>query len=146
MTDSWRATLRLLLPVLLACAGCASSPPVSEAPFPPGEPLVTPGTADLENIHLPSVMVNASIVTERGRLARKLCSGVIVHPRLVLTAGHCVCAPRVATIEDRFAHLPGMEAAGSAQVDRVRKGMVTRESALKGFSLTTDWHHHRGCG
>src|SRR5687767_222161 len=81
---------------LLAGGGCVATPStVNEAlaagepepldvPFPPGDLLVAPGTADLEDIHLPSVMVSASILTEKGPMMRKSCSGVIVHPRLVV--------------------------------------------------------------
>ncbi|WP_224371985.1 trypsin-like serine protease [Hyalangium versicolor] len=138
---TWRAILCLSCPLLALWIGCASTPSKVSDPsaelFPPGEMLVAPGTPDLENIHLPSVMVSASIVTERGRLARKSCSGVIVHPRLVFTAGHCVCAARTTKAEDRLTHFTGMEPTGPTRADRVVKHVVSRGSALEDVSLTS---------
>src|SRR4051812_25652572 len=103
---AWAAVLYLWPVALLAPGGCASSQPTMndlaeerepeslEELFPPGDVLVAPGTADLENFHLPSVMVNASIFDAKGRMDRKLCSGVILHPKMVVSAAHCVCALR----------------------------------------------------
>lgn len=47
------------------------------------------GPVDVENRYPATVMVTAQLET-----AALHCSGAIIHPRMVLTAGHCVCARR----------------------------------------------------
>lgn len=47
------------------------------------------GPVDVENRYPATVMVTAQLETTALH-----CSGAIIHPRMVLTAGHCVCARR----------------------------------------------------
>jgi hypothetical protein len=146
---TWAAVLCLSPAALLALGGCVSSQPAVnellvarepaslDEPFPPGEVLVAPGTADLENIHLPSVMVNASILTEKGLMSRKFCSGVILHQKMVVSAAHCVCAPRSLSEADKFPRGAGAGAPGTARSERAGKQGMTRVSALRNVSVTS---------
>lgn len=81
-------------------------------------------------------MVNASIFNEKGQLARKSCSGVILHQKLVVSAAHCVCAPRSPSDADKARQVAGAGAPETARSERVKKRGLTRESALKNVSMT----------
>jgi hypothetical protein len=84
---------------LSACAGATPLPP-SEARPPEngpsasrapnfGESLnIIHGTIDYDNNYLSTV----AIIRTSGENPH--CSGVLIHPRLILTAGHCLCAQR----------------------------------------------------
>ncbi|MDY7226098.1 trypsin-like serine protease [Hyalangium rubrum] len=72
------------------------------------------GLQDAENQYAFTVMVKASV--KAGETLK--CSGVLVSPRLVLTAGHCVCARRKFTGEGRDGEsiIDGAACAESAEV------------------------------
>jgi hypothetical protein len=92
------STVRLLRSflLLLAFSGCFSGTPVQKEPLlEQGLPDVQPsdeilnisnGERATQNQFSSTVYVTISETDE--------CSGVLIHPRLVLTAGHCVCRGR----------------------------------------------------
>ncbi len=104
------SVLRVVLPVLaLLCGSCreqASSGPPAPAPprIPPESRQIQPledrllqmgGEIDVGNRYLATVM----LTTSAGEGKRR-CSGVLLSPRRVLTAGHCVCMPRQAAASE----------------------------------------------
>lgn len=114
-------------------AGCATSTAVpsrnSEAfedLFPQGFLTVHPGQMDAEDRYLSAVMVVVDSGSQGG--TRGGCSGVLAHPRMVITAGHCVCAGRAPTRED--------EASRADSLPPRQAGVITRAAALQGVSLT----------
>jgi hypothetical protein len=56
-----------------------------------GESIISKGTLDTSNRYQATVLVDGG---------RGTCSGVLVAPRVVVTAGHCVCFPRLAKPAD----------------------------------------------
>jgi hypothetical protein len=86
--------------LMLGCA-CGASAPAGRQAVPiyvpaaiqpaMGESIISRGTRDTSNRY------KATVLVEVGRSA---CSGVLVAPRVVLTAGHCVCFPREAKPEE----------------------------------------------
>ena len=87
--------------------------------------LVDPGTLDVENVYLPAVLVLATIVDSSGKLYPSACSGVFVHPRVVITAGHCLCLVHPPTPQDE--RRPEKPAKGE---------VVTRAHELQGAAVT----------
>ncbi len=90
--------VQVVLWILMMGVGACAAPAAvnqeysSEGPEPTREILpadfefsISRGQQDLDNRYRSVVMVQS----ERG-----LCSGVVIAPRLVLTAAHCLCAPR----------------------------------------------------
>lgn len=109
--------------------GCAASTvSSSEDLFPQGFLTVHPGQMDAEDRYLSAVMVVIDSQSSRGRSSN--CSGVLAHPRMVITAGHCVCASRAPTREDE-----GSQALNPPQQARQTR-VITRAAALQGVSLT----------
>jgi len=74
----------------------SATSPSHKDTFPPqidNEPLSTSlflsaGKVDFENSYPATVMITTGAVREGGR-----CSGILIAPRVVLTAGSCVCVP-----------------------------------------------------
>src|SRR6185437_16197691 len=80
---------RLVIPVLAACVGLLSCDRVPTADRNPGRPsFITDGTLD-GNAH-PAVVL---IIMDIGGTPAFRCSGTIIAPRVVLTAGHCAGEP-----------------------------------------------------
>jgi len=77
-----RAFLLLLAPLFFFCGGCAANASLQAS----GDSLLLlGGKIDVDNRFAGTV-----IVTPDGPFG--MCSGLLIAPRLVLTAGHCVCA------------------------------------------------------
>lgn len=114
-------------------ASMASSSRNPESPedlFPQGFLTVHPGELDAEDRYLSAVMVVVDGQKSGGRSSS--CSGVLAHPRMVITAGHCVCAGRAPTREEEDA-----QASRRAESQPSRQaGVITRAAALQGVSLT----------
>ncbi|WP_224244743.1 trypsin-like serine protease [Hyalangium gracile] len=105
MLQSWRVRLleSAFLTVLLASGGCAISASTEhpDLEYVPAElqlgsasPVVSEGWIDSLNRYLSTVLVTTTFLVPKKGTQVKTCSGVIIHPRVVLTAGHCVCAVR----------------------------------------------------
>lgn len=107
----WTVTALLWSALTLHFAHCKSQKPEqpsqkdagAQASTEPHEPLDpglgrTPprvaGTMDVDNHYLSTVMVTAEAHAQTAR-----CSGIIIHPRLVLTAASCLCTPPGATLD-----------------------------------------------
>ena len=85
------------------------------------ERLEAAGTRDFRNKYSSAVMV-----TTKGPLEVAECSGVMVSPRLVLTAGHCVCVPKIsdAAREVKATSIDGATCTGQATVITLLYGTV----------------------
>ncbi|MDY7226272.1 trypsin-like serine protease [Hyalangium rubrum] len=94
-----RAQLTRLLLMLLVCHGCSSSAPALGPEFehlPLGHelPVVSESKIDSLNRYRSTVKVTTTFLHPDTGALVKTCSGVLIHHRVVLTAGHCVCAER----------------------------------------------------
>lgn len=114
------------------------------------EPSSVAGEKDERNHYLSTVAVHHKGFDSDGALGR-LCSGVLVHPRVVLTSGNCLCKKRtvspsvggVTTVIDATAcastamvstfayERPGPEGAGRAYESQESVGHVRVHPALK---------------
>jgi hypothetical protein len=88
---------------ILMGAGCAGSAPASfPAPeYVPAEvqlgreiPAVSEGRIDSKNRYLFTAAISARFLVPGQGVRERTCSGVLIDPRVVLTAGHCVCFAR----------------------------------------------------
>ncbi len=95
---------RMAIAALCLGSGCGVSAPASRERPPeyvpaeiqpgPGESIISKSTLDRSNRYAAAVLVDGD---------RGTCSGVLIAPSTVLTAGHCVCAPREAGPEEPLA-------------------------------------------
>lgn len=72
-------------------------------------PVVSESRIDSQNRYLFTASISTRFLVAGQGIQEMNCSGVLIDPRVVLTAGHCVCSPRKA--------LPP-EAAGASFIDR----------------------------
>jgi hypothetical protein len=137
--------------VCVAPLGCSSSaatiaeisrtPDTSEELFPHGALLVGPGPRDTTNQFLPAVMVSTALITPQGDKSYKPCSGVLIHPRLVITAGHCVCWSRAPTSQEQ----PSQTLSTTKGQRPGKSGVRTRAEELRGVTLTEIIDKHSPC-
>lgn len=148
-SGSWRTpAVRMMLFWMLGAAACVAqsgcsagvlstvepSPASadSEELFPHGDMLVGPGPVDTTNQFVPAVRISTVLTTPQGFKAYKPCSGTLIHPRLVVTAGHCVCWSRPLTPQEQ----PPPALSPPKPLQRGKKGLRMRAEELRGVTLT----------
>lgn len=105
MVPQWKgaALCAALMMAMLMGTGCAGSAP-AEHPAPeyvPAEvqlgseiPTVSEGRIDSQNRYLFTAALRMQFFDPDQGVQGRTCSGVLIDPRVVLTAGHCVCRAR----------------------------------------------------
>jgi hypothetical protein len=94
--------------------GCSAADPAVASARHHGRLAVSESAEDIENRHPEVVRVTTAL---NGK-AKGRCSGVVMAPHLVLTAGHCVCKPRPDT-EDGGLIIDNTDCAATATVKTV---------------------------
>jgi hypothetical protein len=137
-----RLALTAIALALLASCSAGVAPtvdqggaPSPEGLFPQGDPLVGPGPTDVTNKFLPAVMISTVIKDLAGRQHFLPCSGALVHQRLAITAGHCVCLPRTFEPDDKPPPVPSKTRVGSLP-SPLTKVAELRSAELRGITIT----------
>jgi Trypsin len=151
----------LWLALLTGCSAGSSSiadpseTASSEGLFSQGTLLVGPGPTDVANRFLPAVMLSTVITDSEGAKHFQPCSGVLIHPRLVITAGHCVCLPRAPEPDEvsppssaRSTAVPrGRSPARASELSGVTlKSILDKNSRCAQSTLVTAYRYRRSPG
>ncbi|WP_375767619.1 trypsin-like serine protease [Archangium gephyra] len=124
-------TLLAVLSVTALGSGCAAETSSLERTLLRRTSLVRPGSSrDFENRYQSTLrlLVAEKAAQEPGSSGE--CSGVLIAPRIVLTAGHCVCITRKLSVSEREA----LAKAAMAGMER-RGDVVSRAESLRSQRL-----------